>query len=426
MRLLPVRTTTALARRCDRRLRALARHAAHASPYYAGLFARNGVNVRDIRSAEDLARLPVLDKATARAGAADIVIRGTDLSTCRTRHSNGTTGTPFHMPVSPADDFTDAWLWTAGYLTHGHPLFGLQAKIGRAVVSPMGRSPLTQWGPLRRRHLSADAEPEAKVAALARLRPASLVCWASVLDEISFWLEQGNTALHIPLVFSTSDVLTPQVRQRAQERLNARVVDVYGAVETGPIAWECAHGGGYHVHMDLTTVELLDDANRPAPSGRVVCTVLWRRSFPLIRYDLGDLAEWDPEPCPCGSPYPRLRRLHGREEDLIRLPNGSHINSERLRTMIFEAPGVRQYQLIQQAPTSFFARVVAGPEFDAAAERKVLAEFERSFGGVLTLAIRRTDRIPRMPEVKFTPMVTLERLERMRAAGRDTRVFFES
>ena len=418
----PPGTAATLALRQERRLRKLIRHCAEASPYYRTVFADLSLSPDDIRTAADLPRLPVLDKATAQARLADIA--GKNAPRTRMRHSNGTTGTPFHMPVSWADGMTDAWLWAVGYLAAGHPWFGLQAKIGR-VNRPAGERPFAaQIGPVRRAYLSPNDSPEAKVTALARLRPASLVCWASILDELTCWLEHHDRHLAVPLVFSTSDVLTADVRRRAGQRLGAQVRDIYGAMETGPVAWECPVGGGYHIHSDLVIVELVDDGDHPAQAGRVVCTVLWRRAFPLVRYDLGDVAEWLAAPCPCGSPYPRLRSLYGRDDELIQLPDGTRINSEMLRDLIAEAPGVRQYQLVQATPTHFVARIVPTDALGPEARQHIEAAFSRRFGPILSVEARIVDQIRQPPEIKFTPMVTLKRQQRIRAAGGDPHTLF--
>ena len=203
-------------------------------------------------------------------------------------------------------------------------------------------------------------------------------------------------------------------RRRSRCRLRAKVVDVYGAVETGPVAWECAVSGGYHVWSDLVLVEILDEKDRPAARGRVVCTVLWRRGFPLIRYALGDLAEWAQEPCACGSPLPLLRSLHGREADLVRLPDGQWISPVTLRVAAMGTPGIRQYQFVQETPERFLLRIVPGPDLLPEAETIIARKFGEQFGGELKLRIQRVPEIASTPGAKCIPVVTLER---QRTAG---------
>tara|TARA_R100001039_G_C1850520_1_gene110742 strand:+ start:3369 stop:3659 length:291 start_codon:yes stop_codon:yes gene_type:complete len=72
-------------------------------------------------------------------------------------------------------------------------------------------------------------------------------------------------------------------------------------------------------------VEILDDHHQPCPPGvpgRVVVTSLHSFAMPIIRYELGDLAEWGP-PCACGLTWPVIAALRGRVRRRVRLPDGS-------------------------------------------------------------------------------------------------------
>jgi phenylacetate-CoA ligase len=415
-------TAAGVLARQTQRIRGLIRYAAGHCPYYRNLFAGLGLDPRAIESASDLSRLPILEKETAQAQA-EIIASAQSRAGGATRASTGTTGRRFVFPVHPIEDAFEGYLWARGYLAHGLRPRRLQAKIALPQNIPRRPHAWQRLGLLRRTYLSTGEPPHAKVEWLQRTRPYSLVCWASVLNEICTALEHTDALIKVPLVFSTSDMLWPELRQRVEHRLGAKVVDVYGAVETGPIAWECPAGGGYHVHSDLVAVELVDEQGRPSARGRVVCTVLWRRAFPFIRYALGDLAEWSTTACSCGSPFPLLTRLHGREEDLVRLPDGTWISGDSLRESFCQARGIRQYQLIQTAPADFLLRVVAGPEFSAETERQIKADFRRQFQNALSIQVRKVEGIQPSPAVKFTPIVTLERLARIRAQGGDTDLF---
>jgi phenylacetate-CoA ligase len=420
----PPASAAALDLRQAARLRQLVRHAVEHSPFYRDAFRRLNLATGDIACAADLQRLPVLEKATVREHMSRIAVSGVDLRTCPRWRSNGTTGAPFAMPVSRGEILFDAWLWARWYMACGHRPWQVQA---RTALPGTIRRRLPAWqraGLFRRCYLSSADSPREKIGCLRRVRPDSLVAWATSLNELCTALERDDAFLDLPLVFSTSDMLWPDVRRRAEQRLHARVIDLYGAVETGPIARECPRGG-YHVDSDLVIVELLDDQGRPAQRGRVVCTVLWRRVFPLIRYDLGDLAEWADGPCACGSQYPRLKAIHGREEDLVRLPDGTTVHSIQLRDMCFGIPGLRQYQMVQASPAQYWLRLVTGPEYQPDADARIMREFRRRFRDTLELRLVKVQAIHQPPEVKFTPMVTLERLERIKARGGDIRVFFE-
>ena len=101
-------------------------------------------------------------------------------------------------------------------------------------------------------------------------------------------------------------------------------MDTYSSQEVGVIAIECPQGDGYHAMSEGLVVEVLRDDGEPCAAGEtghVVVTDLTNFATPLIRYDLADLAE-AAGPCACGRGLPRIRRILGRERNLLRLPDG--------------------------------------------------------------------------------------------------------
>jgi phenylacetate-CoA ligase len=106
-------------------------------------------------------------------------------------------------------------------------------------------------------------------------------------------------------------------RQLCRDAWNVPVTDVYAAAEAGCIALQCPGSEHYHVQSESVLVEVLDGWNRacaPGTVGRVVVTTLQNFAMPLVRYDIGDLAEVG-APCPCGRGLPVLTRIAGRVRD---------------------------------------------------------------------------------------------------------------
>jgi phenylacetate-CoA ligase len=109
----------------------------------------------------------------------------------------------------------------------------------------------------------------------------------------------------LKLVKGTSEKIFEAYQEEARKAFGMRIVSEYGAAETGLIAFECPHGS-MHVHMEGCHVEVLD--------GEAVVTNLLSRSFPIIRYRLGDKIELAPEDfeCACGMKHTVIREVLGR------------------------------------------------------------------------------------------------------------------
>ncbi len=126
----------------------------------------------------------------------------------------------------------------------------------------------------------------------------------------------GRLRISPQAVISAAELLTPAARRLIRETWNLEPYDLYAATETAGIAAECAAHAGLHLFEDLVVPEVVDELNRPAPPGtpgaKLLVTVLFSRTVPLIRYQLDDSVTLSAGPCPCGRPFQLVSRVEGR------------------------------------------------------------------------------------------------------------------
>ncbi|WLQ08273.1 phenylacetate--CoA ligase family protein [Arthrobacter oryzae] len=174
--------------------------------------------------------------------------------------------------------------------------------------------------------LDVTAPMEETVAALDRFQPRILVGYASALKPLA--AEQRAGRLHISPqgVMSASEVLSPHTASELEAAWGSAPFDVYAATETAGIASPCTYRNR-HVYEDLLIIEPVDQAGEPVPAGttgaRLLVTVLFSRTLPLIRYEMSDTVRLDGRGCPCGRPFALLEGIEGRIEDILQLP-GKH------------------------------------------------------------------------------------------------------
>jgi phenylacetate-CoA ligase len=149
----------------------------------------------------------------------------------------------------------------------------------------------------------------------------------------------------------------------------------------------------------------VDDAGAPCPpgqTGRVLVTLLHNPSFPIIRYEIGDLAQWaPPTPCACGLAWPRLQSVQGRADELLLTQDGTFITSVFIRHFLgvsLNRQIIRQWQIEQTGPARFVFRHVAeaGPELD-----RNLADIQAAFREALGRNI--TVEMVRVPAIALSP-----------------------
>ena len=171
--------------------------------------------------------------------------------------------------------------------------------------------------------------------------------------EKVFSIEAPRASVRSPLkpgtIFSTADLLDRGTRQLIESVFEVPVVDLYGSLEFGYMAWECSEHQGYHLNMESVVMEFLRDGHRVSngESGEVVCTSLHSYAMPLIRYRLGDLCVPTDARCPCGRGLPLMTLIAGRANDTVKLPGGRIVTPQALADVMVEFAGmIHQFRII--------------------------------------------------------------------------------
>ncbi|WP_394615770.1 acyl-CoA reductase [Lentzea sp. JNUCC 0626] len=233
-----------------------------------------------------------------------------------------------------------------------------------AVQFPMGG----EWG-----HLDAIAQ------AIVDNRVDTLLTAPSFVQRL--FAEHGEMLKEyggIRKIFYAGEHFGAQAIARLRDEFGVEVIRsaAYATVDAGPIGYQCSASTGkvHHVLAGLHTLEILDDDDRPAPSGRLVVTTHTRRGQRLERYEIGDLGRWVPGDCPCERQTPRFELL-GRTGDVFRTA-AQTLNYRRFLTVLedeFSYSGAVQIELSENASgDELVVRLELGRAPEPAASRDVL------------------------------------------------------
>jgi phenylacetate-CoA ligase len=198
---------------------------------------------------------------------------------------------------------------------------------------------------------------------MRRFESEVLVVFPSNLNAmVQIWEAEGFEPVSLRRIRTLSETVSDDLRARISRLSGVDIEDHYSSQETGAIAVQCPQSGLYHVMAETVIAEVLDDRGEPCgegESGRVVVTDLHNLATPLVRYEIGDYAEVGGV-CPCGRGLPTLRRILGRERNLVLMPDGRR-HWPRLGPIgeaFNKVAPVRQLQLIQHSLTAIELRVV--------------------------------------------------------------------
>ena len=183
--------------------------------------------------------------------------------------------------------------------------------------------------------------------------------------------------------------------------------DLYSAEETGTLALQCPDTGTYHLQEEHTRVEVLDEHDRPCAVGevgRVVVTPLHNFAMPLVRYAIGDHAEVG-EACLCGRGLATLRRIMGRQRNMMRLPGGGQ-RWPRLPGRLWQPrEAVRRLQVAQIALDRLEVRLVSSRRLSPAEGDALLAGLRDTLNWEHRLQIVYRDDLAVGTDLKFEDFV---------------------
>lgn len=361
-----------------------------------------------------LADLPLLDKAPLRQNPEQFVDPTVRPRRPRVFLTSGSSGTPI------------ATWWSTDELRASMALrearsarwAGTSFRFPRATFSgrmvepdPDSSGPFYRFNAVERQiylsafHLRPDTA-ETYVRAFRRHKIQWATGYAVSFGLLAqFILDSGIEPLALRAVVTTSEKLTPTMRQRISTAFGCPVYEEYAAVENAFFASECREGS-LHVSPDAGVVEILrpdGSAADPGEVGEVVVTGLLRRVQPLIRYRIGDAAMWAPDSCRCGRGMPVIAEVCGRTEDVLVGPDGRQL--VRFHGIFVGLDQIVEAQVIQETLDRFRIMVVPDAGFDDADETEMIQRMRQRLGDVAVEVVR-VERIPRTATGKFQAVVS--------------------
>jgi len=340
----------------SKRLCAVVKHVYESNASYRRLFEQAGVRPEDIRTAEDIVKLPMTNK--------DILREGYPLGlSCMPRKeiiemhmSSGSTGTPVVMPYTRAD--LDQWAECMarcyrmsgafpGDATQITPLFGLfnggfgmyhGARAAGLFVIPAGPG-----NTARQIRLAKDLKTRVFTA---------VVSYGVRLMEV---LEEMNETLpDLQIGIFGAEVFSESMKKKISEGLNIDVFDIYGMTESGGVGtlgMDCPAHNGIHVWEDQYIIEIIDPKTGEqvddGEEGELVFTSLTREALPMIRFRTADLTRViSRETCECGRTHLRVAPITGRRDDML-IVKGVNFFPKQIEQTLLGIPGIgNNYQII--------------------------------------------------------------------------------
>ncbi|WP_346989920.1 phenylacetate--CoA ligase family protein [Anaerotruncus colihominis] len=339
----------------DERLVDTVRHVYANVPYYKRLMDEKGVTPGDIKSRDDLYKLPFLTKNDLRE-AYPYGLLAAPLDDCvRIQSTSGTTGKRVVAFYTQGD--IDLWedccaraivaaggtksdvvqvAYGYGLFTGGPGLNGGSHKVG-CLTLPM-----------------SSGNTQRQIQFIQDLHSTILCCtpsYAAFIGET--FQEMGIAPEEISLkagIFG-AEAWSEEMRRDIERKLGIHAYDIYGLTEiSGPgVSFECEAQTGMHINEDHFIAEIINpETGEVLPDGEkgeLVFTSITKKAFPLLRYRTRDICVLNREPCPCGRTHVKMSKPMGRSDDML-IIRGVNVFPSQIETVLLNHGYPANYQII--------------------------------------------------------------------------------
>lgn len=331
------------------------RHVYDNVPYYKKLMDEKGVTPDDIKSVDDIKKLPFLTKADLRE-AYPYGLLATDLKNCvRIQSTSGTTGKRVVAFYTQHD--IDLWeeccaraivaaggtnedvcqvCYGYGLFTGGPGLNGGSHKVGCLTL------PMSSGNTDRQIQFMMDLG-----ATILCCTPSYAAYIGESLAEAGYKPEDNKLKAGI----FGAEPWTEEMRRSIEKSLGIKAYDIYGLTETsGPgVSFECEEQTGMHINEDHFYAEIIDpETGEVLPEGskgELVFTSLDKEAFPLLRYRTRDICVLTRKKCSCGRTHVKMCKPMGRSDDML-IVRGVNVFPSQIETVLLNEGYTPNYQII--------------------------------------------------------------------------------
>lgn len=339
----------------ETKLQELIAYLAEKSTFYKNLFSKNKIDFNNIKTLEDLAKIPVTTKEDLQKYNNDFIcVETTEIIDYVT--TSGTTGKPVFFGLTDKDldrlAYNEAISFACSNVTKNDTM-QLMTTIDRRFMAGLAYF-------LGARKLGASiirvgaGIPELQWDSILKFKPSYLIAVPSFLLKLIAYAEKNNIdinkssikgAICIGEPLKNQDFTPNILSKKINEKWQIDLYSTYASTEMNTAFAECEHQVGGHHHPELIIVEILDENDKAVThneEGELVITTLGVEAMPLLRFKTGDIVKAHYDSCKCGRNTLRLGPVIGRKKQMIKY-KGTTIYPPAMYNLLNDFPEVESY-----------------------------------------------------------------------------------
>ncbi len=358
--------------------------------FYRQRFINAGLNEHDLRTPEDILRLPILTKKEIRNQGHAMISAGFQQDSLLHFKTGGSTGKALDIFITEeCSELRNASAIRHDRWTGWEPGEPIGAVWGNPKLPKTFREKIIDIFVQPFVYLDTMAVTDDSVREFVELwkkrKPTLLFGHAHSLFILAQQLEKlGIKDIRPTGIIATSMMLLSHERSVIEKLLACKVTDRYGCEEVSLIGCECEKHDGMHMNIEHLVIEFIkDDGAYAAPGepGQVVVTDLMNKAMPLVRYQVEDVGVPLDRDCSCGRGLPLMGKVKGRVADFLVKPDGTWVAGISLiENTLTKIPAIDQMQIIQKDYEQLYLNIVPGNKYEDGIGESLITYFKEVFG----------------------------------------------
>jgi phenylacetate-CoA ligase len=343
-----------------KRLQNIIRYAYEKVPFYNVMMKKSGIKPEEIKTSNDLNKLPIIRKKDIRENLGEIVSRDFDVKNLRMKSTSGSTGEPLSIYLSSREIEFRMAKHLRSNISCGQKAFDRWVTL----TGPQHFGKTTRLQRLLRFYVptpvSVFDDVSTQISKIERLKPDILDGYSSSLLLLANEIEKTKVETIKPrFIIGGAELIDNYSREHIKNVFGVQFFDQYSSVEFERMAWQCQEGKGYHIDADALILQFLDKNGEEVSAGEkgeIVCTSLFNYAMPLIRYAVGDVGTPSNEKCECGRTLPLMKMVEGRKDSLLLLPNGRILTPRAFTIALHEFKfynSIEKFKIVQKKLDAF-------------------------------------------------------------------------
>lgn len=382
------------------KIRKIVKYAYQNSAFYRTLYQTHNFHPNDLKSASDIQNIPIVRRRDLRNAPVEQIVTCKDLRKYHLHTTSGSSGLSIHFYFSKWERILKDYYVLRSYLNAGMNWFAKTVAL-RDPIDITKPNILQRLGLFRYEYYDIYQPIELIYEKIIKNNPkkiAILKGYPSDLVNLANIVENKNFFPAVQVIYSDSEVLDDASREYISRVFGCNILDFYASVECGMIAFQTPQSKGkYCINEDAVFLETIEQDGL----SEVVITNLRNKTFPIIRYEIGDAIEFGDNSIDKQTGFRTIQQIYGKYLDFILMPDKSIISPHIPKQDLTHTPGVARFKLVQTAIDHIDIYIQKNCDWTSTTEADLSKKLTAAFNNQVEVQFIYVEKLDRGDKRKF-------------------------